>query len=186
MAPSFNSLHFQLPYFPFFPYCQLAQSWVVAITSVYIDIIFFTLFRFPNLYYEYLKVLGSESHGSPARCSLRRRLILTLRPLAASAGKFDKLNFSFFIFFLEFDGFFRWLSYLMHACVTADLDLYDPTTSACFVLLNPILTNPDLYLLPAGSSFSPLKSSRTSDVALQMASLSSSLSSGWLAMCLTF
>lgn len=171
-----------------FPFSLIVNLHRAGSSSNYICLYWhsiFTLFRFPNLYWEYLKVLGSESHGSPARCSLRRRLILTLRPLAASAGKFTKLYLSSFHFWWPSIGCYI---HLMHACVTADVDLLGPMIFAClcFVFLNPILTNPDLFLLPAGSSYSPLRSSRTSDVALQMASLSSSSSSGWLAMCSTY
>lgn len=90
----------------------------------------------------------SESHSSPAGCSLRRRLILTSRPLAGSAGKFDKQNFSFFFHFWRF--LVSCQVYLMHACATADVDLLGPTISACVVFLNPILTNSDRFLLPAG------------------------------------
>lgn len=169
MAPIFHLwispilfAHLQLPYFP------LAQSWVSQLLYLFILVFYFYIVSLPN---PLLRILDSVSHSSPAGCSLRRRLILTSRPSAAFAGKFNKLKISFFRFMcLLVSCHVR----LMHACATSDLDLLGPTISACFVFLNLILTNLDLFLLPAGLSFSPLKSSRTSDVALQMASLSSS------------
>lgn len=129
------------------PDYQLAQSWIFQLLYLFISASYFYIVLFPK---PSVGIFDSESHSSPAGCSLRRRLILTSRPSAGSAGKFDKQNFSFFSLLIFGVFFVSCQIYLMHACATADLDLLGPTISACVVFLNPILTNSDPFLLPAG------------------------------------